>query len=251
MLANYHTHTYRCKHALGEDREYVEEAIRGGLKVLGFSDHCPWIDGLLSGNRMFIGQLDDYFDSIVKLKKEYQNEITIYAGLEAEYFPELMEWQDDLLKDYPLDYMILGQHFTSLESPIYKGFPTEEVKHLKEYVDMIIEGMNTGRYQYVTHPDLINYTGSSINYELHMLRLCEYLKEKNIPVEINMLGLMDNRHYPSNQFLEIAKRVGNTAIIGIDAHQPDKLSMIMEHDRCHQLASNYSLSVVEYIPGLE
>ena len=28
MLANYHTHTYRCRHAVGEDREYVEAAIR-------------------------------------------------------------------------------------------------------------------------------------------------------------------------------------------------------------------------------
>lgn len=25
MKANYHTHTTRCQHAFGEDREYVEE----------------------------------------------------------------------------------------------------------------------------------------------------------------------------------------------------------------------------------
>ena len=43
MKANYHTHTKRCQHAFGEDREYVEEAIRAGLRILGFSDHCPWI----------------------------------------------------------------------------------------------------------------------------------------------------------------------------------------------------------------
>ncbi len=43
MLANYHTHTERCYHASGEDKEYVEAAIKAGLKVLGFSDHCPWI----------------------------------------------------------------------------------------------------------------------------------------------------------------------------------------------------------------
>ena len=50
MLANYHTHTKRCNHALGEDREYVEAAIKAGLKVLGFSDHCPFVfeDGHIS-----------------------------------------------------------------------------------------------------------------------------------------------------------------------------------------------------------
>ena len=28
MYANYHTHTKRCRHAAGEDREYVEAAIK-------------------------------------------------------------------------------------------------------------------------------------------------------------------------------------------------------------------------------
>ena len=41
MIANYHTHTWRCMHAEGTEREYVERAIEGGLKILGFSDHTP------------------------------------------------------------------------------------------------------------------------------------------------------------------------------------------------------------------
>ena len=41
MIANYHTHTWRCMHASGTEREYVEKAIEGGLKILGFSDHTP------------------------------------------------------------------------------------------------------------------------------------------------------------------------------------------------------------------
>ena len=72
MLANNHTHTKRCNHALGEDREYVEAAIKAGLKVLGFSDHCPFVfeDGHISPIRMLPSQVDDYFTSIDKLKKE-------------------------------------------------------------------------------------------------------------------------------------------------------------------------------------
>ena len=35
----YHTHTKRCGHAVGEDEEYVIEAIKAGIKDLGFSDH--------------------------------------------------------------------------------------------------------------------------------------------------------------------------------------------------------------------
>ena len=43
MIANYHTHTWRCRHADGTEREYVETAIEAGLKILGFSDHTPQV----------------------------------------------------------------------------------------------------------------------------------------------------------------------------------------------------------------
>ena len=41
ISANYHTHTIRCKHAVGEEREYIEAAISEDFKILGFSDHTP------------------------------------------------------------------------------------------------------------------------------------------------------------------------------------------------------------------
>lgn len=252
MLANYHTHTYRCKHARGEDREYVEAAIRAGIRVLGFSDHCPWIyeDGYESGARMTADKLDDYFDSLSKLKQEYAREITIYAGFEAEYIPELMDAQTKLLKDYPVDYMILGEHFLSPEPSGYTGFPTEEEAVLKQYVDLIIEGLETGKYLYVTHPDLLNFVGPYEIYEHHMLRLCRFLKERNVPVEINMLGVVQNRHYPSAHFLSIAQKVGNHAIIGIDAHSPSYLERIDDQKACRALAEKYGLPLIDYLPGL-
>jgi histidinol-phosphatase (PHP family) len=42
MKINYHTHTTRCHHAAGTEREYVEAAIANGIKVLGFADHTPY-----------------------------------------------------------------------------------------------------------------------------------------------------------------------------------------------------------------
>ena len=36
MLENYHTHTHRCHHAVGEDRAYVEAAIQAGSAADGF-----------------------------------------------------------------------------------------------------------------------------------------------------------------------------------------------------------------------
>lgn len=71
MIANYHTHTWRCRHADGTEREYVERAIEGGLKILGFSDHSPYPfpDGYDSGMRMRLDQVEGYVDTVLALKK--------------------------------------------------------------------------------------------------------------------------------------------------------------------------------------
>ena len=45
-----HTHTFRCGHASGTEREYIENAIAAGFDTLGFSDHAPYVfrDGYYS-----------------------------------------------------------------------------------------------------------------------------------------------------------------------------------------------------------
>lgn len=254
MLANYHTYTTRCRHAQGEDREYVEHAIMGGMKILGFFDHCPWIydDDLESGTRMRPDQLDNYFTSLTDLKKEYESDIKIFIGFESEYVPELMEAQNELLKDYPVDYMILVEHFHERE-PLssYTGFEITDEAFLKKYVDLVIEGMETGKYSYVAHPDLLHFTGSDTIYEKHFTRLCAYLKENDIPVEINHLGLRGKRHYPSERFLRIAQKVGNSAIVGCDAHFPEALSSREEQNSCIELAEKFGLPVREFLSGME
>ena len=253
MIANYHTHTKRCQHAIGEDKQYIENAIIGGLKILGFSDHCPWIytNDYVSNTRMLPTQLDEYFTSMDKLKKEYSEDIKIYVGFEAEYIPEQMEAQNKLFEGYPIDYMILGEHFVSAEPSTYMGFPSQDEFYLKSYVDMVIQGMDTGKYSYVAHPDLCNFTGDISIYNKHYTRLCEYLKSKNIPIEVNLLGFLENRHYPNVNFLNIAKNVGNTAIIGCDAHFPERLSCISEFERCSNFIKSFGLNIVDTLSNLD
>lgn len=226
MLTNYHTHTTRCGHASGTDREYVEAAIEAGYDVLGFADHCPWVfpDGFVSGIRMQPSEVDGYFDSLLSLREEYKKEIRIFIGFEAEYMPPLMELQEKFLSDYPLDYMILGQHFVGAEgNSSYAGNKTDLDVMLTGYVNLCIEGARTGKYMYLAHPDLIYFTGDDEIYEKEMLRLCREMKKLSIPLEMNVLGLAGGRNYPDMRFWEIASRVGNQVIIGMDAHTPEQL----------------------------
>ena len=223
MKANYHTHTKRCRHAVGEDREYVEAAIEAGYQILGFSDHCPWVypDGFVSHIRMTPAEVDGYFSSLEGLRAEYKEDIRLLIGFEAEYMPSLMEKQDEFLRDYPLDYMILGQHYLGIESGTsYAGAVTDDRERLRYYVDLCLEGMRSGRYKYLAHPDLIAYVGDDHIYEVEMRRLCEEMKKMDAVMEMNLLGLASGRNYPDSRFWRIAREIGNRVIFGVDAHDP-------------------------------
>lgn len=251
MLANYHTHTTRCHHAVGEDREYVEAAIEAGMKVLGFADHCPWVypSGFVSGIRLLPSEVEGYFDSLLSLKTEYQKDIEIYIGFEAEYTKELVPGQDRLLADYPLDYLILGQHFLGTDDQMpYMGSPTDDEKILSAYVDSVIEGMKTGRFLYLAHPDLMHFTGESSIYEKHMTRLCKEMKKMDAILEFNVLGMADQRHYPDERFLKIAGEVGNRYILGVDAHDPEQLKNLKAFEQAEKLCQKYGISLMDEIP---
>ena len=108
---NYHTHTYRCGHASGEDEEYVLRAIADGYKVLGFSDHVMLPGLTQKGIRGDYSELEGYLESIRHLQEKYKDQITIYCGLECEYFEEFISYYKELLDSHKVDYLLLGQHF--------------------------------------------------------------------------------------------------------------------------------------------
>ncbi|MCR5279210.1 MAG: histidinol-phosphatase [Lachnospiraceae bacterium] len=226
MLANYHTHTVRCKHAKGTEREYIEAAIANGFKVLGFSDHVPqpFKNGFVSTIRMDMSEIPNYVDTLLKLREEYKDRIKIYIGFEVEcysdYFDELMAE----LKKYPIDYMILGQHHVPNEdNGTYVGFKTDSEEVLKLYADTVIKAMKTELFAYLAHPDLINFTGPEEVFEKHMKRVIQASIDDDYPLEINLYGFVDERQYPSDRFFKLASTMGAKFIIGCDAHKPGLL----------------------------
>ncbi len=223
MIANYHTHTIRCKHALGTEREYIEAAIRKGFKILGFSDHTPqpYTKFCPSGIRMDMEELPGYVDTLLSLREEYKDRIRILIGLETEYSSKYFASLLDAFSSYPIDYLIQGQHFAPDEvEGFYAGDPTESEDALRAYVDTTIEGMETGCFSYLAHPDLINYTGSDAVYQKHMKRIIEASIELNMPLEVNMYGFIGGRWYPCDRFFSLASQMGASFVIGCDAHNP-------------------------------
>lgn len=248
MIANFHTHTYRCHHAKGTERDYVLAAINAGIKYLGFSDHSPYFfpDGYYSHFRMSPGEVAEYAGEIIKLREEFKDSIKIYIGYETEYYPEFFDKTLDILNQAPYDYLILGQHFIGNEiGEQHTAKPTDDAGALDAYVNQVIEGMRTGRFFYLAHPDVLNISCDGDYYEEKMTLLCQEAKKLDIPLEINMLGLREHRSYPDERFWKVAARVGNKAILGCDAHDPQHIAQPENVEQSLRWADRFGVEITE------
>lgn len=263
MFANYHTHTWRCKHSdQVPDEAFVQAAISAGLKVLGFADHTPW--PFVSGHhvpnvRMEVTQLAEYIQSINQLKEQYHEQIHIYVGLECEYYPAYYPWLESI-KDQ-LDYLILGNHWPMGEENGETHFvDATSPADIDCYFDCYLNAIETGWFTYVAHPEI--GLSSYQTFDQHCIdgsyRLCRSAKELGVPLEYNLYGLEKadltghpGLGYPCAPFWEIARDVGCQAIIGCDAHYLRHLSNPVYKDRAEEYLLKLGIELLQTLPGLE
>ena len=250
--ANFHTHTRRCGHAEGSDRDYAEAAIRAGFRVLGFSDHAPmpFPDGHESGFRVKKADTADYFASLAALREEYRGRVGLHIGLEVEYFPALFPAFLEYIRPFPVEYLILGQHFIWEEREGSGSFAdTKDPARLAAYYENVLAGVQTGKFLYVAHPDVLHYTGDEAAYEALTRDFLQRLRPFGIPLEINRLGMSDGRIYPREAFWRLAGELGFEAVIGMDAHSPAALEDSVGEARCAELAARCGVRVVGLTPA--
>ncbi len=248
MLANYHTHTVRCGHAHGSEREYVENALRAGLEILGFSDHSPvpfpaWYH---SNVRMSMEQLPEYVDTILALRREYAGRIQIPLGLELEYYPKYLPELVRRLRELPVDYLICGQHFIPDEVDGWAaGRGTADIHDLRAYCRRLMEAMNSGLYTYMAHPDMLRWLGDRETYQQEMAHVCREARDCGLPLEINLLGVWESRSYPFDPFWETAAREGCPVILGRDAHRPEALLDTASEEKALDIVRKYDLKLLQ------
>ena len=255
LVANYHTHTFRCRHARGTDRDYVEAAIRAGMRTLGFSDHAPMIfpkeiyGDHYSGFRMRPEETADYFASLLALREAYKRDVTILIGVEVEYYPDCFPGFLEFMRQFPLDYMILGQHYVGNEKtcpPVFK--PTDDVSALDAYYETVLEAVATGKFLYIAHPDVFHFIGDEQTFLSHTRRFLERLRPLNPVLEINQHGCADNRNYPCEAFWRLAGELGFSAVIGVDAHDPKELLAADVIARCAGIAARNGVRLLSELP---
>ncbi len=227
MNYNLHTHTVLCGHAVGAVQEYIEHAIACGITELGFSDHLPFRfpDGYESYYRIPLAEVDHYKSTLNDLRKVYKDRIKIHIGFEMECYPKYFDAMLENARLFDAEYLILGQHFLGSEHPDGQSATsmTKDPKQLTEYVDGVVNGIKSGVFTYVAHPDMINFAGDDGIYFAEMERICDASVAHNIPLEINLLGIRGGRCYPRKAFWELVGKSKAPVTIGADAHDPQNV----------------------------
>ena len=250
MIANYHAHTWRCSHATGTERDYVEAALSRGLKIFGFSDHTPYpFPGeYYSWFRMKPQELKDYVATVDGLRKEFQDSIEIHCGVEAEYYPTYFGDLLSMLRDGGVEYMILGQHFLDNEIDAhYAAVETGDPELLKRFCRQSMDAMQTAVFTYFAHPDIFRFAGDKNLYISEMRQLCREAKSCGMPLEINLLGIEKQKHYPNRLFWEIAGEEGCKAILGCDTHGPQMLRKTDSEVKALAIVKEFGLELLDTV----
>jgi len=258
MNNNYHTHMYLCRHAVGDIPDYVEEAIRLGFHSLGMSDHAPFEELQDRSVRMYPSDFPLYLEKCNHAIQTYQDKIRIYKAVEIEYFKEHKHIYPKYLKD--LDYLALGQHYISDEESrnhLRSSYALKTIDHIKTYVDTCIEGMSTGYFTLLCHPDLMLFNIDSFTAELESQsrRLIQAAIDNDVYLEINANGIRKGLRplkdgwrylYPRKEFWELAKSMKAKVIVSSDAHDPNQLydEQVIE---AYQFAQSIGIEVEEAI----
>lgn len=231
---NYHTHTSRSGHSqFISDEDILSASINSGFTTIGFSEHLSYPPTVLpeEDERMLFSEIEEYITSINNLKQKYPN-ITILTGFEIEFDP-MKESYIGSMKE-KVDYMILGQRTVQRGLSIVD--PTNNPNYPIEYANMVINALDSGIFDIVSHPDIFMKYRDTMeseeskrlfdeNSEIASQVICEKASEMGVPIEINLSSnkktLSDgNLEYPHPLFWQIASEIdGLQVLYGVGAHR--------------------------------
>lgn len=256
-IPNFHTHTVRCNHAVGNPVDYFEQAMSDGCSALGFSDHCPYPDGdvdfLWPHVRMLTSEISDYMRDVRELRKK--SDFPIFVGFECEWDKNFEWWyREKLLGEYGADYLVLGPHWVTKGREHIPAVNIDDSGDLHKYIDQMIEAMNSGLYAFVAHPDLFMSKREVWDDDIFACfdAIIDAAEDLQLPLEVNGLGLMrkpkhtqagERYQYPHDEFWERVAGRNVQVICNADAHDPKYV--ISSAKNARNYAARYDLNIID------
>jgi histidinol-phosphatase (PHP family) len=231
MLADYHTHHYRCGHAIGQMDDYVEAAIAAGLDEIGLSDHAPIYH--FEGDphprplgAMAQSELPAYVEEMQRVRERFAGRIRVRLGVESDYILGWDAHYKTLWRSYPLDYVIGSIHWLDKWSIFDSTLPcgSEPADVYAEYLRTTQAAARSGAFDIIGHLDCLKTAGHIPEPALTPLfdETARVLAETGVAIELNTSGWRKpfKECFPRADLLARCCHYGVAVTLGSDAHAP-------------------------------
>ncbi len=239
-MLDYHIHSTFSPDANASMSSIIEKAIELNLKEICFTDHMDYdFEPSFDIEMKFEFEPKVYLPKIEELKKKYQHEIKILAGIELGLQPHMITKAQVVIQRNQFDFVLGSVHNVAKKDLTGENilvYSTNELweRYFKEmhYCIDKINGINSiGHFDV---PKRYNEKFRSFNLVDHYEQIEVIYKlmiEKEISLEINTAGfkygLGDNN--PSIDFIKMYKDIGGEMLtLGSDSHNVNQLGKGLE-----------------------
>lgn len=233
-LWDMHMHSQFSSDSDAPQEDMILTAMDAGLSGICFTDHLDidYPDNPL----LFQLDLPNYVASVLALQEKYRDKFPVHLGIELGLQPHLGKLHNDILSQYPFDFVIGSSHVVHGFDPYFPAFyeGRNEKDCYREYFESILENIHAfDGFDVYGHIDYVVRYGPTKNadydwkhYQDIIDEVLKLLIEKGKGIEINTGGFKYGLGHP-NPTEDIICRYhelgGEIITIGADAHAPQHI----------------------------
>lgn len=236
MLTDYHTHSFRCGHAVGWMREYIDAAISKGIDEIGLTDHL-WLYFEEAGSRNPTWAMGEeeylrHYEEMVALRDEYEGRIAVRVSVEADYIEGREAELLSILGRFEFDYVLGSVHFMDgwlIDAPEFADrYRQERVAEIyRRYYARLRKAIALGCFDLIAHFDLPKKFGFLPEEDLTdvVSATLDEAAIRNVAIELSSAGLRKpvGEIYPSRAILREMRSRDIPISLSSDAHAPEEI----------------------------
>jgi histidinol-phosphatase (PHP family) len=232
---DYHSHHYRCGHAVGQISDYIDAAIACGMTEFGVSDHGPAYfrpgDHPLPGTQMARSEFPHYVREVIEQKAKYAGRIDVKVGVEADYIEGQEAELSDILHSHSFDYVLGSVHYARDISVFSRTrWETENAADTyAEYYRLVQAAAASGVFDILSHLTAVEAYGPALPDDLTgrlYPPVAEAIAASGCIVEVNTSGyrkLLGDEPFPNRRMLRCLIAAGVPLTFGSDCHKPEEV----------------------------
>ena len=243
VRADFHMHTEFSGDSEAPVRAMLDAALERGMEAVSITDHIDedYPEDSETGTNPFLFDLDQYFQVLREIKKEYADRLDLRIGVELGLQPHLGERYRKLIETYPFDFVIGSLHVIHGMDPydgvIFEGRSDADVyreafQATAENLDQVKDFDVLGHLDYVVRYG--RHQAREYSYRAFSDEIDEILKKvihMGKGIEMNMGGFKYGLGFcnPHPDVIRRYRELGGEIItVGADAHRPEHVAFDFE-----------------------